>query len=265
MRRLSASPMAPRSAPSATVLANRISSTQPHSKGARIVPADGAGEAAARGAPDPAAHLLHHGHQRPAEQRQPAQRVAEGGAGLRVGADRHRVVVGRAADQPRSEHAEEAGPGRPDRRSCALPPRGRAGRSVLRRPPRLPASTEAHPDRPGRGSPRRGARPRPRPLSPPAALPRRTTRWWRAARCRAACAASSRAPPRRARCPGGAGADRPPAGGGSPRRSGNSVRAMTRRTRSATVSSTGLPRLIGPGCRPAWAISRSSPSIMSET
>ena len=121
---------------------------------ARIVPADGAGEAAAGGAPDPAAHLLHHGHQRPAEQRQPAQGVAEGGAGLRVGADRHRVVVGRAGDQPRSEHAEEAGPGRPDRGAARFllgvgRDVRRAGPHAFRRQPR--------PTRTARGAVLRGA------------------------------------------------------------------------------------------------------------
>ena len=74
---------------------------------ARVMRADVAGDALAGDAADARADLLDRHHQREAEQHHPAHRVAELRAGLRVGGDAARIVVGGAGDQSRAESAEQ--------------------------------------------------------------------------------------------------------------------------------------------------------------
>src|SRR5581483_7378473 len=62
---------------------------------------------------DAGAGVLHDRHQREGDQGGPQGRVAERGAGDRVGADAGRVVVGGAGDQAGAEHAQEAPHGVP--------------------------------------------------------------------------------------------------------------------------------------------------------
>ena len=69
--------------------------------------ADIAGDALAGDAAHACADLLDRHHQREAEQHHPAHRVAELRAGLRVGGDAARIVVGGAGDQSRAEPAEQ--------------------------------------------------------------------------------------------------------------------------------------------------------------
>ena len=52
---------------------------------------------------DPAARLLHPGHQRQHPQRGPQVPVPELGAGLRVGRDPGRVIIGRPSHQARTQ------------------------------------------------------------------------------------------------------------------------------------------------------------------
>ena len=52
---------------------------------------------------DPAARLLHPGHQRQHPQRGPQLPVPELGAGLRVGRDPGRVIIGRPGHQARTQ------------------------------------------------------------------------------------------------------------------------------------------------------------------
>ena len=65
----------------------------------RIVPADIAGDAVPGDAADPRGDFLDRRHQRKGQQHGPADAVAELRAGLAVGADPRRIVVGRAGDQ----------------------------------------------------------------------------------------------------------------------------------------------------------------------
>ena len=74
----------------------------------RVMQPDIAGEPVAGGPAEPPAHLLDRRRDRKEAKRDPAERKAELGSGLRVGSDRGRVVVGSPADQPRSQ----AAPGR---------------------------------------------------------------------------------------------------------------------------------------------------------
>ncbi len=74
----------------------------------RVMRADVAGDALAGHAADARADLLDRRHQREAEQHHPAHRVAELRAGLRVGGDAARIVVGGAGDQSRAEPARAA-------------------------------------------------------------------------------------------------------------------------------------------------------------
>ena len=74
---------------------------------ARVMRADVAGDALAGDPADARADLLDRRHQREAEQHHPAHRVAELRAGLRVGGDAARIVVGGAGDQSRAEPAEQ--------------------------------------------------------------------------------------------------------------------------------------------------------------
>jgi hypothetical protein len=76
----------------------------------RIVLAQIGGDALPRHAADPGADLLDGRHQRPGEQHDPARRITELGASLRVGSDAARVIVGSAGDQPRPEHGQDAAP-----------------------------------------------------------------------------------------------------------------------------------------------------------
>ena len=79
---------------------------------ARIVHADVAGDAVAGHPADARADLLDRRHQREAEQHHPAHRVAELRAGLRIGGDAARIVVGGAGDQSRAEPGEQSFVGR---------------------------------------------------------------------------------------------------------------------------------------------------------
>ena len=74
---------------------------------ARVMRADVAGNALAGDPAHARADLLDRRHQREAEQHHPAHRVAELRAGLGVGGDAARIVVGGAGDQPRAEPAEQ--------------------------------------------------------------------------------------------------------------------------------------------------------------
>ncbi len=67
-----------------------------------------AGKALAGDAADARAHRLHRDHHRPGQHHGPQQPHAGLGAGLRIGGDAARIVVGRAGDEARPEPLEEA-------------------------------------------------------------------------------------------------------------------------------------------------------------
>jgi hypothetical protein len=66
-------------------------------------------QALARGPADPRRKHLDADHQRPGEEQRPDQRETELRAGLRVGGDAARVVVGGAGDEAGAEPGGEAG------------------------------------------------------------------------------------------------------------------------------------------------------------
>ena len=82
---------------------------------ARVVATDVVRETPAGGAADARADQLDGRHQRPGQHGGPQQAVAEGGAGLRVGGDAARIVVGGAGDQAGTEVTQ---PRLPARAAC---------------------------------------------------------------------------------------------------------------------------------------------------
>ena len=100
---LAASAMAPRSAPILMVLAMNSSATTTIEQPRRIVPAHIARYAVAGDAADARGDFLDRRHQRKGQQHGPADAVAKLRAGLAVGADPRRIVVGGAGDQSRPE------------------------------------------------------------------------------------------------------------------------------------------------------------------
>ena len=64
------------------------------------------GNARAGNQADASAHLLHRNQKRKHVQRQPELAGAEGGAGLGIGADARRIIVGCASDQSRPQDAQ---------------------------------------------------------------------------------------------------------------------------------------------------------------
>ena len=124
---LVASAMAPRSAAMLMVLAMNSSATTTIEQPCRIMPADIAGNAVAGDAADARGDFLDRRHQRKRQQHGPADAVAELRAGLAVGADPRRIVVGRAGDQAGAERfqriAEAKRPwrARPSLPACRVP------------------------------------------------------------------------------------------------------------------------------------------------
>ena len=85
--------------------------TRDGEKPPRVVMANGAGQAAAGDEADACADELDGGHERKRRERRPERRVAERGSRHRVRRDPAGIVVGRAGDEARSEHAEIADQG----------------------------------------------------------------------------------------------------------------------------------------------------------
>ena len=102
-RRVAAA-MAPKSAPMLMVLASTSSAAAPFRHRARVVAAQVRGQAPAGGAADAGADRLDHDHERKGDEQRPAELEAEACAGLGVGGDAARVVVGGAGDEPGPEH-----------------------------------------------------------------------------------------------------------------------------------------------------------------
>jgi hypothetical protein len=97
--------------------------------------ADVRGEAFAGDEADARRELLDAYHQRHRQEQRPDQREAELRAGLRIGGDAARIVVGRAGDEPRAETAGEARGVVLRRRGARLRPRGLSLRRALHPPP----------------------------------------------------------------------------------------------------------------------------------
>ena len=91
------------------VLATTRRPDQRHGQPARAHLVDVLRQSVARGPADPRREHLDADHQRPGQEQRPDQRIAELGAGLRVGGDAAGVVVGGAGDEPGAEAGGEAG------------------------------------------------------------------------------------------------------------------------------------------------------------
>jgi hypothetical protein len=104
-----------------------------------------AGNAAAGGATHAGAHHLHRRHQRVREEHTPGQRIPELRAGLRVGRDAARIVIGRARNQSGAQDPEQPRLARSDHRAVCKSPGCSISKAMLTSvglPPRC-AFTEA--------------------------------------------------------------------------------------------------------------------------